>query len=187
MTENPGKKEYELSFLLRVASDNPSAEGVSASVGAEELEGIRTLLKKNDAEITSQGHLARQRLAYPIKKETHAIFGFLNFLLYPSAAAGFYHELRLDPRVLRFLLITPPVAKQSARYGSAIRQASGVSAGASESVRAPRVSRAAPPAGGPEGGPSPFDTKGEGPKKTESPAEVLSNEALEKRLEEILQ
>ncbi|MDP3947484.1 MAG: 30S ribosomal protein S6 [bacterium] len=184
MEEEQNKKEYELTFLLRVASDSVSAEAASEVLSA---------LKKHDVLITSQGTLTRQRLAYPIKKETQAVMGSLTFRLAAQAVPALNHDLRFNPHVLRFLMITPPIKKPQGGmlYTSA-------------SLRERRVSRAGMPApasasAGASGSPSPFITNGEGrlrpavPKKAASvsagaPAAppALSNEALEKRLEEIL-
>ncbi|MBI2036915.1 MAG: 30S ribosomal protein S6 [Candidatus Liptonbacteria bacterium] len=156
MEEENVKKEYELAFLTR---------------GEEHVLGVIAMLKKGGAEITSQGTLVRQRLAYPIKKETQAVLGSLNFRLDPEAIAGLDHELRFDPHVLRFLMVTPPIAKpQGIMYERRMAPASkpeGLSAGRQDGQARPRPAE---------------------PKKAEpAPAAALSNEALEKRLEEILQ
>ena len=185
MADEHDKKEYELTFLLRAASDSISTEAASE---------VLSVLKKHDVLITSQGTLTRQRLAYPIKKETQAVMGSLTFRLTAQAVPALDHDLRFNPHVLRFLMITPPIKKPQGGmlYTSA-------------SVRERRVPRAGMPApasasASASGSPSPFIPKGEGrlrpaaPKKAASasvsaPAAppALSNEALEKRLEEILQ
>jgi len=96
MEEENAKKEYELTFLTRAE---------------DKVEEVIAMLKKSGAEITSQGTLVRQLLAYPIEKETQAVMSSLNFRLDPEAVAGLDHELRFNPHVLRFLMVTPPIAK----------------------------------------------------------------------------
>ncbi|OGY99163.1 MAG: hypothetical protein A3E09_00965 [Candidatus Liptonbacteria bacterium RIFCSPHIGHO2_12_FULL_60_13] len=182
MEEENAKKEYELTFLTRAE---------------DKVEEVIAMLKKSGAEITSQGTLVRQRLAYPIEKETQAVMSSLNFRLDPEAVAGLDHELRFNPHVLRFLMVTPPIAKpQGITYER--RTAFG-----SESANASGSAHAGRPAGLPDGSPR-FGEAGRqdgqarprpagsesahAPKKAEpAPATALSNEALEKRLEEILQ
>lgn len=169
-TQVSDKKEYELAFLTR-AEDS--------------VEEVIAMLKKSGAEITSQGTLVRQRLAYPIEKETQAVMGSLNFRLDPDAIAGLDHELRFNPHVLRFLMVTPPIAKpqgmmyerRAAQQGEPRRSAetqerrraapASVSDSASSSAHAPKATARTQ-------------------KAEPAPAAALSNEALEKRLEEIL-
>lgn len=154
MVEETSAREYELTFLVRAEEAAPE---------------VLSALKKHGAEVTNQGTLARQRLAYPIKKETQAVLGSLTFRLDPADIAALDHDLRFNSHILRFLLITPPVAKPQGivyeRHLRPVRPAAPSPAGAPEGER--RVREAAP--------------------KRPEPSHGLSNEALEKKLEEILQ
>jgi ribosomal protein S6 len=155
--EAENKKEYELAFLLR--SEDAASDVVS-------------VLKKHDAEIIKQSSLLRQKLAYPIKKETQAVFGYVTFSLDAGEAASLDRDLRFHPQVLRFLLITPPVAKTKNEQVAQERKTAEIS---QKAVSTPSHDNAS------------YETKAKRPKKVEkSHFEDLSNEALEKKLEEIL-
>lgn len=99
------KKEYELSFLLK------DEEGIAALQG---------MLTKFGCTTTSQSEIKRIVLAYPIKKETSALFGYVYFMATPEHMKDFTHELRLESHVLRFLLINKPIKREfiSASEGS---------------------------------------------------------------------
>ena len=64
------KKHYEIGFLLK-------AEDKKAD--------LAKILKASGAEITEEGPVSGIKLAYPIKKENFAYFGFVRFLAEPSA------------------------------------------------------------------------------------------------------
>lgn len=92
------KKEYEISFLLT----SPEAE--------KELAGV---LAKAGAEVYFQKPPASIQLAYKIKRQVSALFGFYHFRATPDAIKQIKEALNLTPSVLRFLIITPPVKMQS--------------------------------------------------------------------------
>jgi ribosomal protein S6 len=132
MLEEDFKKEYEISFLLlKDGFDGEIEKAVMA-------EGGEVFYKKPAVSL---------RLAYPINKQPSAYFGFMYFRASPSAAEKIQRQLKLNPDILRFLIITPPmpVKEEKKKYAPS----------------APKI----PPA-------------------VAEPA--LSNEALEKKLEEIL-
>lgn len=115
-------------------------------------------LEKIGAKVIEKSLPVKIKLSYPIKRETAACFMYAIFSLAPEKVLGLDKELKLSNDVLRFLIITPPVQKDERR-------------------ERPR--------------------RAEGPKQPEpvkkvefvAPVrepEILSNELLEKRLEEIL-
>lgn len=115
------------------------------------------VLNQHQTEILERSSITDVRLAYPIKKQTLSYFGFCRFWGLPEDAEKLREVLSLKPAILRFLLITPPIRT---RIESAPRPLKAVS-----------------------------------PIKPSSPAEseirplrqdVLSNELLEEKLEEIL-
>jgi ribosomal protein S6 len=135
MEQDPDqKKEYELAFLVREESDNA---------------GLMAALKDAGAEIGLEGPIRKTALAYEIKKETSACFGFVQFTMDPSGAKPLEAALNQKPEIMRFLLITPPTAKERP-----------------QSTTGPQRPEA-----------KPYEPKA---------APVLSNEALEKKIEEIL-
>lgn len=86
-------KNYEISFLL--LKEEAQAEVEKTLVGA----GAETVYKNP---------LAQARLAYPIRKQTSAYFGFMHFKAMPDRISQIKSELGLKPDVLRFLIVTPP-------------------------------------------------------------------------------
>ena len=138
MTEE-NKKEYEISFLLK---------------SADLISEIDNALKIIQANISERGQLKDVRLAYPIQKHHSGFFGFYFFEADPATIADLRQSLTLNEKVLRFLIITPPIKKRQPYYP---RRPSSV--GSEPSIAAPRPVQL---------------------------PQVLSNEALEQKLEEIL-
>jgi ribosomal protein S6 len=146
-TKNTEKKEYELSFLLR---------------DEQHISAIDGLMKRFGFEIASQSEVRRIMLAYPIKKEQSAFFGFMFFMADPSQIAEFSHELQLENDVLRFLIVNEPI-KPAKRE----RERERGEEGAPQRAEAPAA---------------PAERKSEEKKSSD----VVTNEDLEKKLEEIL-
>jgi ribosomal protein S6 len=136
-------KKYEIGFLAK----NESFK-----------EEIIKLLVGFGAEITDSGNASRINLAYPIKKETSAVFGYVYFSGQPDIVKKIGDNLRLNSEVLRHIIIISPAIRQSARLAA----------------KKTRYS-------------VPFEKPTEKPEiKRVKTRTVLSNEALEKKLEEIL-
>src|SRR3989338_1373283 len=139
MTEE-NKKEYEISFLLK---------------SADLISEIDNALKIIQANISERGQLKDVRLAYPIQKHHSGFFGFYFFEADPAVMADLRQSLTLNEKVLRFLIITPPIKKRQPYYQG--RPSSVASEPSTNAV----------------------------PRPVQLP-QVLSNEALEQKLEEIL-
>lgn len=133
--ESEDKKKYEISFLIRDEAETPE---------------LLKILKQHGAEILFEGHLRKINLAYKIRKEASAYFGYLHFSAAPGAIAGLEEALRTKVSILRYLIVTPPFARMK-----------------SQQRERPREAAPASPA--------------------QLSAMPLSNEALEKKIEEILQ
>lgn len=99
------RRAYEISYLLKVEED----------VGV-----IVNLLSQLGAEIINEGTVSEIRLAYTIKKETKAYFGYLHFNLDAELITKLRDELHLESKVLRFLIVTPPFVKTQTRRESLI-------------------------------------------------------------------
>lgn len=138
MTEEKDKKEYEISFLVRQE---------------EQSQEVAKVLNRHGAQISHEGQVTKMRLAYPIKKETNACFGYYWFFAAPEAVVQIDNDLRLSKEVLRFMVVASPVKKS-----------------ASERRDVRETPKSAPQA------PAPVAQERE-----------LTNEDLEKKLEEILQ
>lgn len=121
-------------------------------------ETLLKLLNQHGGEVSYQGELKEIKLAYPVQKHTAAHFGFAQFKISPEAVVKYGAALKLQKDVLRIMIISyAPKAVKPVPAASYSK----VAAAAPESVKA--------------------DV--EKPK----PGEPLSNELLEKKLEEILQ
>lgn len=141
MTEKDPKK-YEIGFLAKAEADR---------------EEIAKILADNKAEITDNGNLAFIKLAYPIKKQNSAYFGYIQFSALPDIIKKMRDGLRLSQQILRFMIISSPVVKSENEGRMRL------SVGARKTAARPEASV-----------------------KKAKPQPVLSNEALEKKLEEIL-
>lgn len=121
---------------------------------------INKLLASHKCEIAESGNLERIKLAYPIKKEIVGYFSYFHFLAEPLVIEKIKGELNLNPNILRFIVITPPAQKQQAfAIKTEIRRKTFVSKDIEHKVEY---------------------------KKPSAPPIALTNEALEKKLEEIL-
>lgn len=136
MRDSDEKKEYEIAFLAK------------SEEAAKDLIGV---IKAQGAEIVSESPVNKINLAYKIKKETSAYFGYAQFSALPENIKLMDDVLKNKGEILRYLIITPPYMKNKPRSIPPYRRSS------------KPVSEAKPQATMP-----------------------LSNEALEKKIEEIL-
>lgn len=116
---------------------------------------MRAAIERHGGRVLQERPLEKVRLAFPIKKQTYAFLGCIEFVMDPAAVNELQQaEFRLNKELLRTLVH---------------RSASLAPAAEGESPRplAPRVSPSRPPR----------------PKEET----ILTNEALEKKIEEILQ
>ncbi|MDP3999082.1 MAG: 30S ribosomal protein S6 [bacterium] len=126
-------KVYEVAFLAK---------------SLDEEKALAELIKQYQGNVVQRGAFQEVKLAYPIKKQTSAYFGYLRFEFLPENVDKLSETLKLHPGILRHLIVTPSTAKKMVERRPE----------APEAVKPAPVSRAA----------------------------VLTNEALEERLEEIL-
>ena len=114
-------------------------------------------LKRRGAEILLEGPVEKIALAYAIRHQTSAYFGYMHFRVAPDAVRVISDDVKGHTTILRSLVVTPPLMKPKPRWeGSKLRQRVPASAAPQQTPEAPK-------------GPLP-----------------LSNEALEKQIEEIL-
>lgn len=128
-------KDYEISFLLGQEKD---------------VEDVLKLLKSEEAEIIFEGTLKKISLAYKIKKQSEAYFGYLHFRMPKDKVKLLEKDLLTASTILRSLIITPPFVRPKPE----------------PRARQQRTAPAAPPA---------------------QVGMPLSNEAIERKIEEILQ
>ena len=142
------KRKYELAFVLKT----------------EDISVVAKLLANGGFAVLTENPLEKIQLAYPIKKEDYAFFGYCHFEGDPAAIKNLRADLRLSPEVLRYLLITPPFIKKPAWRKS-------------EPDKSPEETKFNLPA----------DKQARFADRQSQLAEpILTNEALEKKIEEIL-
>lgn len=136
---------YEIGFLLKLST---TAEPITKALSA------------SGAELVKEAPLKSISLAYPIKKQEKAEFGYIHFRLSrPEALQEISEALRFEKDVLRSLVVSLPEKKMK------------------EALRPKRAHSARAKAETPEA------PKEEGIQNLDS----LSNEALEEKLEELVQ
>ncbi len=153
-------KSYEIGFLVKSEPDK---------------EELIKILSDNQMPIENNGQISRIKLAYPIKKENFSYFGYLYFSGTSENVEKLSKSLKSNHQILRFIIISKPISE---------KRVSGAEASLTRSkylVERHKILRT-----------SSFDeTRIESSKIAQMPkkvqkVEALSNEALEKKLEEIL-
>ena len=131
----------------------------------EANDAVKKLILKHKGEITKENPVQKLRLAYKIKNENFAFFGNLIFAMAPESAADLKTDLNLEAGLLRHFF--RKARKRRAEESGTGGMAEGKPTGASFRERSRSFLG--------------FRTD------TKKPTEpVLTNEALEKKIEEIL-
>jgi len=146
MDTGKDNKKYEIGFLAK-------EEGFK--------DKLIKLVGDFGGEVIDNGGLSRIKLAYPIKKETSAFFGYFYFSIQPEAIKKISGNLKLNSEILRHIIISTPVIQQAIQSVS----------------RKPRRAFSSE---------IPVATMTSATPRKPKPQPILSNEALEKKLEEIL-
>ena len=89
-------KNYEIMYILAPTLDEA---GIKSTI-----ESLHKILTDNGAKITGVKEWGMRDLAYPIKKQTKGYYVVVNFDAEPVAVSEFDRVVRLDVRVLRFLV-----------------------------------------------------------------------------------
>jgi ribosomal protein S6 len=132
----------------------------------DNLAGVLTLVGRHNADGITEPRAKRLQLAYEIKKHTEAVFVYFTFKMFGDDMKSLEAELNTYADVLRFMVIASPAPAE--------RTATSVMPPREE--RRPRSNSYATPAA---------SLSSETPRP--APSKPLSNEALEKKIEEILQ
>lgn len=90
-------QRYELVYLIA----NKFSEDEVGPIMAD----IAGLLKKNGAQIVKEENWGKRRLAYPIGQYRHAYYAFLEFDMPTEGTRDVEHNLRLDERIMRHLIV----------------------------------------------------------------------------------
>ncbi len=136
-------KTYEIGFLTK------EEDGVQE---------IANIINGHKATIINDGQIKKIQLSYPIEKQTAAYFGYLLFSLEPQSLAKLSDALKINSKILRFLIIIPTTVKPLAPSAGPVKKDYPI---------------------------KPVKPVQQLQQKTSQP-QTLSNEALERKLEEIL-
>ncbi len=129
-----------------------------------DMQGVLALLTQYNAEALSEPRAKKLALAYKIKKHTEAIFVSLTFRVFPDDAKNLERDLVTRKEIIRSLIMVAP--KVSERPTTA-------------TPSFPSMRRGRPT--------TPYATSAPAAEAKPAPSRPLSNEALEKKIEEILQ
>ncbi len=132
----------------------------------EDVAGVTTLVGQHNGEGISEPRAKRLQLAYEIKKHADAVFVYFTFKMFGDDIKALEHDLNIRADVLRFMVIASP-------------------APAARTAPSPLPPRDARRSRTPSYSATPSASSAEAPRPTAS--KPLSNEALEKKIEEILQ
>jgi ribosomal protein S6 len=128
-----------------------------------DVAGVVALVGQHNGEGISEPRAKRLGLAYEIKKQTEAVFANFTFHAYGDDVKALEGDLNNHHEVIRFMVIASPVASEL-----------------STSPIVPQDRRPARPS-------RPMASSSDVRDSRPAPSRPLSNEALEKKIEEILQ
>jgi ribosomal protein S6 len=132
----------------------------------DNLAGVLKLVAQHNAEGVSEPRAKRLQLAYEIKKVNEAVFVYFTFKSFGDDMKALEHDLNTHADALRFMVIASPAPAERT----------------ANSAMPPREERRGRSSSTPYSAPA---APAEAPKPAAS--KPLSNEALEKKIEEILQ
>lgn len=90
-------RDYELTVLLK-----PDLKDAELD---HEVKDLQTLLEKNGAKVKSKKDPAKRALSYEIAKVREAYYVYFELELDPGSVAGFEEKVRLEEKVIRYLLV----------------------------------------------------------------------------------
>jgi len=132
----------------------------------EDLAPVVALIKKHNGEIVAEPHAKRLALAYEIKKNKEAVFAYCTFKAAGADVKDLEAVFNTTPEVIRAMIIISPPPTPAGDRTMTMPQTGDSTKYRSRPTRSPSA--------------APSEAKPAAPKP-------LSNEALEKKIEEILQ
>lgn len=124
----------------------------------DDLAGVATLVRQHNAEALSNPRAKKLALAYEIEGKKEAVFAYWNFRAFGEDVKNMERDLNRKAEVMRSLILIAPAPSMEREMPPFTPM-----------TRKPRTTRTSPP-----------------PQETKIPSGPLSNEALEKKIEEIL-
>jgi len=135
----------------------------------DEVANLVKFVTQHNGELSGEPRAKRLALSYEINGNTEAVFAYFNFRAFGEDVKSMEHDLNSRQEVIRFLLViaTPP----NEHRGTGAPGIPGMADGG-PSARRGRPMRSSAPSSASD---------------SSKPSQPLSNEALEKKIEEILQ
>lgn len=99
-------RKYEITYLITPQLNEEGILGV--------VKKIKTYIENQDGKIQKEVGVKKQKLAYPIKKSRDAYISTLNFELSPEKLEELNKGLKLEEKLLRYLVIIQPPFKAPA-------------------------------------------------------------------------
>ncbi|HEY4507214.1 MAG TPA: 30S ribosomal protein S6 [Candidatus Paceibacterota bacterium] len=93
-------KNYEFAYHI-----SPDLEDADVAAKVQELNQILT---QNGGSILSSKEPRKIHLSYPIKTKNYAFFGTMDFSTAPESIERVNSQMKLQPSVLRYILISKP-------------------------------------------------------------------------------
>jgi len=140
-----------------IVKDKKQYEIAVLLTAEDSVNAVTRLFGQHQIEVREAGQLKKVALSYPVKKATQAFFGYFYVSAAPSSATSLEKDFRNQAGVLRSLILNIPKQKPDMGDGR---------------DRKPFMRRPAP-------------SSSAAPEM--KPRKPLSNEAIEKKIEEILQ
>lgn len=97
---------YELTYII-----NPN---LSDDEAAKQTDKVRGFINQEGGEIKDEKLNEKRRLAYQIKKQSFGFFVTIIFNIEPEKIAEIEKKVRLEPRILRHLLILKGESRREA-------------------------------------------------------------------------
>ena len=98
---------YEVTFLTKEETDP----------------GVKAAIEEAGGTIQAESAMGRRRLAYPINKETQAVYTTFVFDADEKAITGIDRKLRLNTNIMRHLIVTKRIAQPSKEVSKTVREA----------------------------------------------------------------
>jgi len=146
----------------------------------KELERVKGLIKELGGKVTHEDVWGMRDLAYTIKHQDRGFYVVFNFNLEPSKLKEFDADMRLDAKVLRFVIIKTPKNYERLEFKDLEKEFKKYERPAKTTARTPSAPRAQEPAPAPSAIEKPVVKHVEKPVSKPAPAPVVEEEAPKK-------
>jgi len=97
MTLSKTKRQYETTFIINPALDDPQIDAV--------INKVKDLITRNGGEIKTVDKWGRKRLAYPIHKKNNGFYTCIEFEAQGDVVRKLERAYQLDEQIIRYLTV----------------------------------------------------------------------------------